>query len=76
MARLIALSSIPSEASLRFQLVFSGLGYIAGRRWLCVTLIDLVAFVGSATVGLVMDISQPKIHDEFSYLLAADTFAH
>jgi hypothetical protein len=76
MARLIALSSIPSDAKLRFHLVLTKLGYIANRRWLCVTVTGLVAFAGSAAVGLLVGIPQPKFHDEFSYLLAADTFAH
>ena len=76
MARLIALSSIPSDATLRFRFVLTKLGYIANRRWLCVTVTGLVAFAGSAAVGLLVGIPQPKFHDEFSYLLAADTFAH
>jgi hypothetical protein len=36
----------------------------------------MIAFLGSAAVGLLVGIGEPKFHDEFSYLLAGDTFAH
>jgi hypothetical protein len=41
-----------------------------------VLLVGLIAFAISAAVSLCGRMPQPHTHDEFSYLLAADTFAH
>jgi hypothetical protein len=53
-----------------------GLGWLACRRGLSIPLVGLLAFGASATLSLLGHMPEPRIHDEFSYLLAADTFAH
>jgi hypothetical protein len=47
----------------------------AQRRWLAVVIIACMASVGSAAIALTTRIPQPLVFDEFSHLLAADTFA-
>jgi hypothetical protein len=51
-------------------------GRLARRRWLAICLVGLLATLGSAGLSLFVYHTEPFCHDQFAYLLAADTFAH
>ncbi len=50
-------------------------GWRAGRWPVWVVLVAAGSFVVNAVVAADRGLPQPRVHDEFSYLLAADTFA-
>jgi hypothetical protein len=60
----------------RFSNLSRRLAGLPQQQCLSITLIGLLAFAGSAAIGLLIGIAEPSFQDEFSYLLASDTFSH
>src|SRR5215470_11886384 len=65
----------PNRGQRWFVAAEQWLGRLARRRGLSVLAIGVLTLAGRAALAPFLPIRQPLVTDEFSYLLAADTFA-
>src|SRR2546421_12923448 len=66
----------PNLGASWFERAERALSRLARRRGLAVLSVGSLALVLRAALLPIVPIPEPLVHDEFSYLLASDTFAH
>ena len=66
----------PTLGSAWFEGIENSFAKLARKRKLSVVVVGLAALAGRAAALPILPIPQPQAQDEFSYLLAADTFLH